>query len=284
MKCPKCGEKAAKDDRICRNCGTVLKKESKGFLLLGTKKAPSAVPALETKSSSSHSATRSSSASYDKSRILKTIGITAVGAVIIILVVVLVFHVASGKGQKQAEKLAEYIGNKVASAEKDLEINLKDNSSFSSVNKSDTFDFIYESEDSVKVNDVTFPEWAVTVTKTQSDKIEQVVFTDYRVLKKDARGEKTDKRFDLSKYDRNTKINTVLDDIDIKPFRITYDAAFRKYEYRYYYKLDSGDVQSVILTVNSNSDNKYMYSVSDDIYPIIFSNDLFKDTMAYRDI
>ncbi|MBR6102693.1 MAG: zinc ribbon domain-containing protein [Ruminococcus sp.] len=267
MKCPKCGENANKDDRICRNCGTVLKKEKKSLLSLFTGKknksaAPSNVPLLETKGGGLDSG---------KFKYIKNAAVVGAIAVIVILVLVLIFHVASGKGLKQAEKFSGYIGSKVSVAEKELEIHLKDSSSFTSVNKADKFDFIYESEDDISVSDVKFPEWTVTILKTDSEKIDQVIFTDYRVLKKDSRGQKTDKRIDLDKYDTSSKMSTVLDDIDIDPFRITYDVSYIKYEFRYYYKLDNGDVQSVILNVVSNIDNKFMYSISDDVYPVELS-------------
>lgn len=260
MKCPNCGVKADRKDTMCRNCGTVLKKEKKGFLpALGTKKNDN-VLRLEDKSAAKSSAL--------KGKYLKPAIMIAGAAVVLLLIVMLIFHIASGKGLKQAEKLSGYIGARVTSAEKDLEINMNDSSSFSSVNKTDEFDFIYESEDDVEVNDVSFPEWTVGILKTESEKIDKVVFTDYRVLKKDTRGVKTDRRVDLSKYDSSSKMSAVLDDIDFDPFRITYDVAYIKYEFRYYYKMDNGDIQAVVLTVVANIDNKFMYSVSEDIPPV----------------
>lgn len=266
MKCPKCGENVNKDDKICRNCGTVLKKEKNSFLgslFSRKKKAPApGVPLLET---------TAEGAVVNKFKYIKAA--LAAGAVIIVitLIMVLIFHVASGKGLKQAEKFAGYIGSKVTSAEQELEVHLKDNSAFAAVNKADSFDYIYESESRVEVDDVSFPEWTVTIMRTDTEKIEQVIFTDYRVLKKDSRGKKLDKRVDLDKFEKNEKITNVLDEIDADPFRITYDDLYRKYEYRYYYKLDNGDIQGVILYITCDYNNKYLYYVDEDVFPVVLT-------------
>lgn len=268
MKCPKCGTAASKEDKICRNCGTVLKKEKKGFLTLFKRQkkdqAASNVPRLTT--------TAGSDADVGKGRTIKLALIGVCVLVMIILILVLIFHVASGKGLKQAQRFAEHLGEKITSVEKELDAHLKDNSSYNIVNKADSFDYIYESEDDVSIDDITFPEWTIGIIKTDSEKIEQVIFTDYRVLKKDSRGIKQDRRFDLSRYDRKTKISTVTDDLDMDPFRIVYDLNYTKYEYRYYYKLDNGDIQAVCLTVTSDLNDKYIFSASEDIFPFFVTD------------
>ena len=270
MNCPKCNESVSKDDNICRNCGTVLKnsKRSKGLLGIGTsKKEKKLTPGV----SVIDAAAGPERAVSKKWQYLRYGLFGAVALLIIILIVILILHVASGKGKKQAKNLAEFIGSKVTNAEKDLDIHLKDNSEFAVINKMDTFDYITESEDRIEIDDTSFPEWTVTVIKNDNEKIEQVVYTDYRILKGDSRGEKTDKRIDLDKFDKKVKISTVLDEIDMDPFRITYDASFTKYEFRYYYKLDNGDMQSVILCVTSDSSDKYSFYTSEDIFPFYYA-------------
>ena len=75
---------------------------------------------------------------------------------------------------------------------------------------------------------------------------------------------------DLDKYDKKAKISAVLDEIDMDPFRITYDASFTKYEYRYFYKLDNGDMQSVILCVSADANEKYIFYTAEDIFPFYY--------------
>ena len=269
LNCPKCKESVSKDDNICRNCGTVLKsgkKAKKGLIGIGTSKKESSSPKIsliDAKAGPERAVSK-------KWTYLRYCLIGAVVMLIIILIFILVMHLASGKGKKQAQNLAEYIGSKVTNAEKDLDLHLKDNSEFAVINRMDTFDYILESEDSIEINDTSFPEWSVTVIKTESEKIDQVIYTDYRVLKSDSRGKKKDKRIDLDKFDKKTKINTVLDEIDLDPFRITYDASFTKYEYRYFYKLDNGDMQSVILCVSADANEKYIFYTAEDIFPFYY--------------
>ena len=266
VKCPNCGEKSEKKDKVCRNCGTLLKKE-RSFLKQSPKLKQDAaqVPLLETSSAPSVS-------NGSKLKLIKLIAAGAVLIFVILLAVTLVLHITSGKGKKTAESFSEYLGTNVGTAEDKLDIHLKDDSSFAIINRSDTFDYIYESEDSVSIDDIKFPEWTVSVLKTSSEKIDEVVYTDYTVLKKDSRGKKLDKRPDLDAYGRNTKINTVLDAIDCEPFRISYAIDFTRYEYRYCYELDNGDIQSVALVISADLEGRYFYSTSEELDPFFITS------------
>ena len=231
----------------------------------GTKSDAGKVPLLETSAPSEAPAA-------GKFRLIKLILIAAVLLLIVLLVINLVVHFASGKGKKNAEKLSEYLGTNVGTAEEKLGMHLKDNSSFAIINKSDTFDYILEAEDSVNIDDIKFPEWTVTVMKTTSEKIDNVIYTNYKLLKSDSRGEKLERRPDLDAYGRNTKIGTVLDAIGCEPFRISYALDFTKYEFRYYYELDNGDMQSVALVVSADLEDKYFYSTSEDLDPFFITS------------
>ena len=243
----------------------MLKKE-RSLLKRDKKAEAAAVPLLETTASSQQSS------AVSKIKLAKMIVICVVVLLVILLAVNLIIHFVSGKGKKNAEKLSEYLGSNVGTAEDKLDIHLKDNSSFAIINKSDTFDYILESEDTVKIDDIKFPEWSVTVMKTDSEKIDTVIYTDYKLLKSDSRGEKLDKRPNLDGYSRSTKIGTVIDQIGCEPFRITYSLDFTKYEFRYYYELDNGDMQSVSLTVSADLEGRYFYSASEDLDPFFITS------------
>ena len=234
--------------------------------LLGSKKeTSSSVPLLETK------AENSSSGGF-KLKSLKTIAILLVAAVVIVFAIILIIRLTTEEGKKKAEKLSEYLGTNVGSAEDKLNMHLKDNSAYAILNKSDAFDYIYESEDSVNISDIKFPEWTVTVIKTSSEKIDSVIYTDYNLLKSDSRGEKLAKRPDLDSFGRSTKMKTVLDAIDTSPFRIIYSLDSTKYEFRYCYELDNGDIQSVALIVCADLEGKYIYSSSEDLDPFFITS------------
>lgn len=265
MKCPNCGEKSNKKDKVCRNCGTVLKKERSFLKSSKSKQDAGSVPLLETSAPSDMPAVK-------KIRYIKLILAGVVILLVLLLIINLIIHIASGKGKKNAEKLSEYLGTSVGTAEDKLDIRLKDNSSFAIINKADTFDYILESDDSVNIDDIKFPEWTVTVMKTDSEKIDTVIYTDYKLLKSDSRGEKLDRRPDLDAYGRNTKISTVLDAIGCDPFRISYELGFTKYEFRFYYELDNGDMQSVALTISADLEDRYFYSTSEDLDPFFITS------------
>ncbi|MBR6874038.1 MAG: hypothetical protein IKN17_11100 [Ruminococcus sp.] len=203
---------------------------------------------------------------------IKLIIIGIIALALVLLVITLIIHITRKEGKKTAENLAEYLGVNIATAEDKLEMHMKDNSAYAIINKSDSFDYILESEDEVNIDDIRFPEWTVTAFKTGSEKLETVVFSDYRVLKSDSRGTKLDKRPDLDSYGRNTKISTVLDAIECEPFRITYDLGFTRYEFRYCFEQDNGDIQSVILTVTADLEGRFFYSTSQDLDPFFIAS------------
>lgn len=221
------------------------------------------VPLLETKDPT---------AVVKKLGLVRKIAFCGAGALVIVLAVMLVIRLSSGKGEKQARKLSEYLGTSVGTAEDKLDIHLKDNSSYSIINRADTFDYVYESEDNVSIDDIKFPEWTVTVIKTPSEKIDSVIYTDYEQLKSDSRGKLLDKRPDLDVYGRSTKIGTVLDEVDADPFRITYEADSTRYEFRYRYELDNGDVQSMALIITADNEGRYFYSTSEELDPFFITS------------
>ena len=89
-------------------------------------------------------------------------------ALIILLIITLFVSIASGKGKKLARKTAEYIGTTVAVAETKMDMHFSDKSAYAGLNRALEFNYVEESEDSVKVDGITYPEWAVLIV---TDKI-----------------------------------------------------------------------------------------------------------------
>ena len=256
MECPKCHKNVSGDDAVCSNCGVPLKetkkKNFKGFFREKKKEAESGLNSVKQK------------ALGKKAKFIYAI---VVALILVLLVVLIVIHFSGEKGNKIASEYAEYIGGNVAYAEKETGINLKGDSAFRCLNSAMSFDEIYECEDDIVVDDISFPKWAVTVNLNDDKKIDNVVYTDFTQIKNDLRGEKKDKLISLEKFDKGTKYNTVFDEIDLEPYSITYEKKTVTYIYKYYYMTDYGDAQSVILSVTFDDDNKYLYSSEDMIYP-----------------
>ena len=80
-------------------------------------------------------------------------------------------NIISGKGENTAESISEYIGIDVAKAQKKLDMHFKDESAFQGVNNALNFDYIIESDDSVNVDGINYPEWAALVTVDDEERI-----------------------------------------------------------------------------------------------------------------
>ncbi|MBQ2581972.1 MAG: zinc ribbon domain-containing protein, partial [Ruminococcus sp.] len=134
-------------------------------------------------------------------------------------------------------------------------------------NKALEFNYVEESEDSVKVDGITFPEWAVLITTDKSQNIKTVKYCDFKLLKKNIKGVECKKLINLDKFDKGASFDKVEDEIDIDPYSITYANDLITYRYRYWYDSDTGDEQQVVLDVSFDGDSKFLYYTSTMVYP-----------------
>lgn len=265
VECPKCKKTVGENDAVCRNCGIALKEPKRkkfnvrGLVNRKKTKTPSDLKTVEGRKGIVRQRVNENK--------LK-LGLFVIALIlIIILVVVLISHISGEKGNKTALELREYAGKSISAAESDIGIHLKDGSSYRGVNTALMFDYIYESEDEVRINDISYPEWAVTVLMDKNENIESVVYTDFISVEDDIRGDKKEKDVNLDKFDKGAKYSTVTDEIDCDPYSITYKKDNTSYRYKYYYFADNGDAQQVILTVVFDDDNKFLYYSSELVYP-----------------
>lgn len=265
MECPKCRKTVGENDAVCRNCGIALKEPKRK--MFNIKKI------TDRKKYKNHSDLKTvdgkkglvrQKANENK---LKLVLVAVSLILILVLIILLVSHISGDKGNKTALELKEYIGRSVSNAETDVEIHLKDESAFRGVNTALAFDYVYEAEEELEINDITYPEWTVTVILDKSEKIESVVYTDFTTVEDDLRGDKKEKSVSLDKFDKGAKYNTVTDEIDCDPYRITYNKENTSYMYKYYYITDNGDAQQVVLNVVFDDENKFLYYSSELVYP-----------------
>ncbi|MBQ9374771.1 MAG: hypothetical protein IJU04_00335 [Ruminococcus sp.] len=264
MECPKCKKTVGENDAVCRNCGIALRE---------TKKKRFDIKKIINNKSKNRSDLETTKGrkrvvrnKTDENKLkLLLAGLSVL--LIVLLIILLIVHISSGKGNKAALELVEYIGQHVSDAETDTGIHLKDESAFRGVNTALTFDYIYESEDEVEINDITYPEWAVTVVLNKNEKIDSVVYTDFTTVEDDLRGDEKDKSVSLDKFDKGAKYNTVIDEIDCDPYRITYNKENTSYMFKYYYTAENGDAQQVLLTAVFDDEDKFLYYSSELVYP-----------------
>ncbi|MDE6149410.1 MAG: hypothetical protein K2F81_04870 [Ruminococcus sp.] len=265
MECPKCKKTVGENDAVCRNCGIALKEpKRKKFNVkrLVNRKKMQASSDLKTVEGRKGLVRQK----INENRLKLVLFIISI-ILIIVLVIVLISHISGEKGNKIALELIEYSGKSVSDAETDVGIHLKDGSSYRGVNTALKFDYVFESEDEVRINDITYPEWAVTVLLDKNEKIESVVYTDFKSVEDDLRGDKKDKDINLDKFDKGAKYSTVTDEIDCDPYSITYKKDNTSYLYKYYYMTDNGDAQQVIINVAFDDENKFLYYSSELVYP-----------------
>ena len=276
MECPKCHKPVGDNDAVCKNCGLVLKEDAgkaKKTLFSPKKSSERKKEKAELSFLKGGTATRlaqSGEAAADKGTLafkLKLFGIALAAVALIVVIIVIIVNVMSNGGEKTAEKLSDYINKPVTTAEDKLDIHLKEESAFDGVNYAFAFDYIYESEDDVTVDEVKYPEWAITVNVDEDNDITSVTYSDIKLLEKNYKGVKMDSKISIDGFDEGDKLSKVLDELAIDPYSVTYSILGKTYIFKYYYHADNGDTWRVRLTAVFDSDDKLEYITSTDVFP-----------------
>lgn len=265
MDCPKCGKKVGDNDNVCSNCGVVIRESDDNTKLsvkLFNKNSKKKNP-LETSTLGKTEKLRSK---FGSKKLKILLGVVVI-VLMIILIITLVISLTSGKGKKLAVNTSEYIGRTVAVAQSKLDVTFKNKSAYSGLNNTLKFDYVYESEDSVKVDGITYPEWAVMITLNEEHQIGSVRYCEFEMLKKDIRGEQGDTLINLDRFEAGTSYDKIQDVIDMEPYSITYEKNLVKYRYRYWYDSDTGDEQQVVLDVSFDGGNKFLDYKLTMLYP-----------------
>ena len=131
MECPKCHKPVDDEAIFCPNCDTRLRPDKNTSIMKRFKKQdkPLKGEVIDDKKPK---------LSEGK---LKVILISVAVVLLIVLVILIVVNVISGKGEKTAESISEYIGVDVAKAQKKLDMHFKDESAFQGVNNALTFEY-----------------------------------------------------------------------------------------------------------------------------------------------
>lgn len=289
MVCPKCNKTVSSEDYNCIYCGTQLKSRPADDKrsIFGKKKDKD--KEKDKNKSKERSEKRSSKNAlsvrdavilssdddlYPKAKArgleqkLKLAAICVLAVAVIVLIAVFVGSVSGRKGERYAEFASEYIGSSVGDLNKKGERFYADNSAYYGVNSAVKFDCVTESEKSVTVQGIKYPEWAVFLKLSSAEFITDVTYTNFALLKKDIRGAKSDALISLERFHDGDKQSSVLKEIDISPYSISYtQAGLTTYTYKYYYKRDNDDEQAVILRVVFNEKGVYKYSSTELIIP-----------------
>ena len=202
---------------------------------------------------------------------LKLILIAAAVLVLVILIIVIVLSLHSSKGERYAEKAYDFIGRNIRDLNDEMtgEIFYADSSQYAGVNNALKFDYIAESEGSVRAGGVKYPKWAVMLKNDKNGgHISDIIYTDFTVIKGDMRGTKTDGLINLDKFSEGEKKSSVMREIKPRPYSISYSqTGIILYTYKYWYKLDSGDEQAAILRVGFSEKGDFKYATTELLIP-----------------
>ncbi len=274
MKCPKCGADVGERDVICSHCGAELFVDTAlADKLFGGASEPFEQPEniqLEKKRkkpgffSGEGRAAEKKQLDFNKIKI----GIIALGVLIlVILLIIIITNLLGTKGEKIAKQASDFVGADFEVAEKKLDAKFKKESAYKGLSSVVAYDRIAESEDDVRINGFTYPEWAVFITLDDEGRIVSVKYSDFNSIKKDIRGEKKQRIVNLDKFSKGTSQKSVENEIDMEPYSITYTKDGEAHTFRYWYENDNGDEQPVVLTVQYDSDGDFVSYVSIPIYP-----------------
>lgn len=194
--------------------------------------------------------------------------LTVMVVLIVTLIVVTIIHLSTSKGERTAENMSEYIGKSVSRLEKDMDISLKEKSDFSGVNKAVKFDKVYESEEKLKADGITYPTWAIFIkVDNNTGDILSVKYTDFTVIEKSLWGTELKNEISLDRFGKKSTFNDINSEIGTEFYSQTYTDSNIVYVYKYWYTTESGDRQAVILECTFNKKGKFREYKSTPISP-----------------
>ena len=153
-------------------------------------------------------------------------------------------------GARYAKKLAAKIGNPLTSAQKAADVELKNESAYTTLNNLfASYQAIAESKKSCRIEGVKLPQWAI-FCNTNADELSNVTYYNYKVLEKNAFGTERKSYNDPKLVSPGSSIADTEAKLELEPYRIQYLQGKNELrEYRYCYEdKDSGDIVAYVIT------------------------------------
>ena len=260
MKCPKCGAAVGDHDVVCPKCGAELFIDTALAEKIFTKKKtefPEPEPVQSKKAARGGGGLALKKPELDMGK-LRIILIAVLSVIAVVLIVLIIISMIGAKGEKLARRASDFIGADYMVAENKIDAKLKMESAYKGLTAVAEYDRIAEADDNVRVDGVTYPEWAVLFTLDDEERITSVHYCDFGGLKKDIRGVKKKFTVNMDKYNKGDSKSAIDKELDMDPYSITYTKDTMSCIYRYWYENDSGDEQPVVLYVNYDNDSKFV--------------------------
>lgn len=201
----------------------------------------------------------------NKKPLLIMLGASAIVILIVLLVFFIVGLIKGNEGKKLADDLRNELGKSISMAEKNTGVVMKLDSQNILLKDIVDYDYICESDSEVKVGGIKVPEWAVFVSVDGNDKISSVTYYNFKSLKKNWKGVKTD-AVDTTAIAYNMTKKEADKIISVSPLAVTYsndDTA--TYLYKYYYLDENGNEQVYRLSITYSLEDVIRGYLSEEI-------------------
>ena len=238
MICKNCGSECPDGNIFCEKCGAELESsvlpeniDSKGRIVNESAKNKQSKPKAAPKHEKIH-LTEGQKAARKKA--LKTGGIVAAVIVVIVLFMLIVNLVNSSKGYAYATKIS--LGRNVEYAESETGLKFSKKSENGMINSMAGFDYIYISDEKVRVSGSEQPKWAILLNVDKDEMITDVQFYDFTQLKLNWKGNKTDSKLTEESLTYGMSIKSVNKTLGLKPYYLKRSVSNDSvYCYRYYF-------------------------------------------------
>lgn len=225
MKCAKCGFENMEGAGFCGQCGEDLSSDS----IMNTLDEN----AENVKKKSKKEKKKKNDGEKPKKNI-KAIVISCVAAVGVAAGVIAIMLNLPSEGEKVLKNVP--IGRDLAYAEAKTECDFNEKSKYDSLSSVPDFDNICEGNLTIKVEGVSFPEWAIAVELANDETINRVVYYDFSQLQKDWKGHHSSEKIEQSVIEYGMKRKAVDKALGFTPYSIIKEIDNTVTNiYRYYY-------------------------------------------------
>lgn len=270
MKCPKCGFDNEEGAAFCGGCGEDLSSEN---IMNALDESAKQTDAKAEKKSAKRKKTKQAKAekaadgevAAKKSKV-KPILITALIIIVLAAEAILVLMNLPSEGEKVLKNVP--IGRNLAYAEAKTETDFTKISKYDAVNQLGDFDYICEGNLTIKIEGVSFPEWAIAVSLANDETIDRVTYYDFTQLQKNWKGHHSTKKIELTAVEYGMKRKAVDRSLGFTPYSIIkgIDNTVTNV-YRYYYsdETSGNDVVSNYCVVFNDVDESVKNVYTNDL-------------------
>lgn len=236
MKCPKCGFENEDGAAFCGGCGEDLSSEN---IMNALDESAKQTEARSAKKSGKKKKQRKDKAAdgaekVEKKPKVKAILISAALLLVLAVAAMLILMNMPSEGEKVLKNVP--IGRNLAYAEAKTEETFAKISKYDAVNRFGDFDNICEGNLTIKVEGVSFPEWAIAVTLAKDETIDRVTYYDFSALQNNWKGHHSAEKIELTAVEYGMKRKAVDRALGFTPYSIIkgIDNTVTNV-YRYYY-------------------------------------------------